>query len=173
MKKGIVKKGIASCIRGALVVFLFASSSFATAGITRSRPSEGGGVAPGFSLETVEGRRVALEDFKGRKIILVFFTTWCPYCAAKLSALEKEKAQFEKEGIVLLPIDVGESSAKVASFRAKRKIGLDILLDQSMSVARKYRVIGVPTFFLIGTNGVPLYEDNDLPRNYREIFGRE
>ncbi len=168
-----MRKGLVFCICAALAVFLLASSSFATAGITRPAPGNTSDAAPDFSLETVEGNRIALEDFRGRKVILFFFATWCPYCVARLSVLEKEKARFEEEGIVLLPVDVGESSAKVASFRAKRKIDFDILLDDSMSVARSYRVVGVPTFFLIGTGGALLYEDNDLPRDYRQIFGKE
>ena len=168
-----MRRYVVSLICCAVVIFLFTSSSFATAAVTRPVPLKSDEVAQGFSLETVEGRRVALEDYKGKKIILFFFTTWCRYCGATLSALQKKKARLEEDGIVLLAIDVGESQPKVASFRKKRKITFDILLDESMAVTQKYRVIGVPTFFLVGTNGIVIYEGNDLPRNYREIFSKE
>jgi len=164
-----------------LAVFFFASSGFAFA----AAPKAGGKAWPrpvplkseepahGFNLATVEGGRAALEDYAGKKIILFFFTTWCPYCVAKFPVLEKEKAKFEEQGIVLLVINVGESQAKVASFREKRNIGFNILLDESMSTAQNYQVIGVPTFFLVGTNGVVIYDGNDLPWNYPEIFSKE
>ncbi len=172
-----MRRYIASLICCLPVIFLFASSSFATAAVTKAPPRpvplKSDEVAHAFSLETVEGRRVALEDYKGKKIILFFFTTWCPYCVAKFPVLARKKAQLEEEGIVLLLINVGESQPKVASFREKKKVAFDILLDESMSVAQNYRVIGVPTFFLVGTNGIVIYDGNDLPWNYREIFSKE
>jgi peroxiredoxin len=115
---------------------------------------------------------VVLADYKGKKVVLFFFTTWCPYCQQKFPVLEKKRAELEEAGVVLLPIDAGESREKVASFREKRKIDLDILLDASMSAARDYGVVGVPTFFLIGADGAVLYDGNDLPGNYKEIFDK-
>ncbi len=166
--------GSAACC--VLAVLFFASSGFAFAAVPRAParpvPLNSDEAARPFSLKTVEGRRVALEDHKGKKILLFFFTTWCPYCAAKLSVLEKKKAEFAEQGIVLLPIDVGESLTKAASFREKRKISFDILLDTSMATAQNYQVIGVPTFFLIAADGIVLYDGNDLPWNYREIFSK-
>jgi len=168
MKKCI---GIMVCL--SFTLLFFASSGFASAGITRPVPLDNVDTAPGFSLETVGGRKVALEDYQGKNVILFFFTTWCPYCVQKFPLLEKKVVEFEQEGIVLLPINTGESKAKVASFRRKKKITFDILLDESMAAAQNYSVRGVPSFFLIGTEGTILYEGNDMPWNYQEIFSKK
>jgi len=136
-------------------------------------PLKGADEAPAFRLATVEGRRVALEDHKGKNIILFFFTTWCPYCTTSIVALEKKRAALEREGIVVLPINAGESQAKVAAFRERRDISYDILLDKNTAVAKDYGVIGVPTYFLVAADGALIYDGNDLPWNYMEIFSKE
>jgi len=168
-----MKKYLVSLIGGLLAVFFFASASFATAAVTRPAPLKNREKAPAFRLATVNGGSKALVSYKGKRVILMFFTTWCPYCVTKLRDMETKQARLKKEGVVLLPIDVGESQSKVASFRRKKKITFDILLDRSRTVSRKYGVKGVPTFFLVGTEGTVLYDGNSLPRNYLEIFARD
>ena len=39
-----------------------------------------GNVAPDFSLRTLDGQTVRLSDFRGKPVIVNFWTTWCPPC---------------------------------------------------------------------------------------------
>jgi len=166
-----MKKSIVFSVCAAAVLLFFASFGFATAAITRPKPE--GRQAPAFSLATIGGSTVTLSGLKDKKVVLFFFTTWCPYCREKFGPLAAEKAALEKEGAVLLPINVGESAAKIDSFREKNAISFDILMDMDGAVAKKYGVVGVPTFILIGAKGSVLYDGNDLPWNYAEIFRKE
>jgi thiol-disulfide isomerase/thioredoxin len=43
--------------------------------------------APDFELSTLEGRRVRLSDFRGKVVILNFWTTWCSACVGEIPAL--------------------------------------------------------------------------------------
>ncbi|MGE5279944.1 MAG: peroxiredoxin family protein [Deltaproteobacteria bacterium] len=164
-------------MRKSLVVVLCVSflgaltaPGFASAAVRSPSTVDRTDAAPDFRLQSVGGRSVALSDYRGKGVVLFFFTTWCPYCMQKFPLLEKKSAELEEAGVVLLPIDVGESRDKVASFREKRKVDLDILLDTAMSAARDYGVLGVPTFFLVNADGAVVYDGNDLPGNYKEIF---
>ena len=48
--------------------------------------------APSFQLRTLDGRSVALEDFRGKRLLVHFWATWCPSCAEELPALARASA---------------------------------------------------------------------------------
>src|SRR5690625_7728587 len=50
---------------------------------------EKGNLAPDFELETVEGETVSLSDFRGEKVLLNFWATWCPPCRAEMPDMQK------------------------------------------------------------------------------------
>jgi peroxiredoxin len=152
-----------------LVLFLSASSVFASASVKKEANSSS---APQFSLTTVSGKTVSLKDFKGKNVVLFFFTTWCLWCRKKFPALIKDQQQYKSDGVELVIIDVGESQAKVSSFIEKQGIPFDILLDRDTKVSEDYDVVGIPNFVLVSSEGNIVYSDNDMPNNYNKIFGK-
>src|SRR5699024_8849219 len=48
--------------------------------ITDEEGIELGNIAPDFELETLEGDTVKLSDYRGEKVIVNFWATWCPPC---------------------------------------------------------------------------------------------
>ncbi|MFH0877793.1 MAG: TlpA disulfide reductase family protein [Candidatus Omnitrophota bacterium] len=126
--------------------------------------------APEFTLQTIAGKSVALKDFKGKNVILFFFTTWCPYCRDKIPYLVKEYKHYQEQNIELLLIDVGESKTKVDAFCVKNNLPFDILLDSATKTADDYGVVGVPTFALVTKDGRVARVDNELPSNYAKYF---
>ena len=44
--------------------------------------------APDFSLPDMEGKKVSLSEFRGKVILLNFWTTWCPPCREEIPSLE-------------------------------------------------------------------------------------
>src|SRR5690625_6514126 len=50
---------------------------------------EAGDIAPDFELETLEGETVKLSDYRGERIMLNFWATWCPPCRAEMPDMQK------------------------------------------------------------------------------------
>src|SRR5690625_4297652 len=48
-----------------------------------------GSTAPDFSLTTLDGESVRLSDFRGQKIMLNFWATWCAPCRAEMPDMQK------------------------------------------------------------------------------------
>ncbi len=58
------------------------------------------------------------------------------------------------KGLVLLAIDIGESSVTIQEFLNANSLSLTVLLDSDKKIAGKYGIAAIPTTFLIDKNGV-------------------
>lgn len=61
--------------------------------------------APGFTLTDLQGRRVSLGDFRGKVVLLNFWTTWCTACVAEMPVLVALRSQRD-EALVILGISL-------------------------------------------------------------------
>ena len=76
--------------------------------------------APDFTVEMIDGSKVALSELRGKVVLLNFWATWCPPCREELSHVQQQVIdRFAGEEFVFLPISRGEERAAVEAFRAK------------------------------------------------------
>jgi len=125
-----------------------------------------------FTLPDAGGREVSLGPFIGKKpVLLVFWATWCPHCNESVPVINRMHTEPPtSETLTILALDFMESREKVSAFIASKKVAFPVLLDGSGSVARKYRVVGIPTYVLIDRDGKIVYRDHEIPeiRKYLE-----
>jgi len=127
--------------------------------------------APDFTLPTLSGQPTSLSQLRdGKSAILFFWATWCPHCRVQLKELSVMKADIEVKGIKVLLVDVGESSQQVGNYMKKNNINYEVFLDEDSKVSDEYNLIGVPTYFLIGADGVIKAVDHAIPSDYVEIL---
>lgn len=110
--------------------------------------------APDFTLTRFDtGTTTSLADLRGKPLILNFWATWCRPCRAEMPALQ---ATYERYGddLLIVGVDQGEAGAVVGPFLEEFGITFPVLLDEEMSVGRKYRILGLPTTFFIDSRGV-------------------
>ena len=131
-------------------------------GPARREPSAAGIRAADFTLPSVGGAPVSLDRFAGKTPVLLFFwATWCPHCESAVPAVKKLHADPAK--LAVLALDYMESPEKVAAYVKSREIDYPVLLDRNGAVAREYKVVGVPTYIVIGKDGTVAYRDHVLP----------
>jgi len=122
------------------------------AGVYAARTGAFAHPAPNFSLPEVYGGRVDLDSYRGRPVLLVFWTTSCPICQRELPMLSQLAPTFRSKGVTLLPINLdGETQA--ADYLSSNSLNLTSLFDSSNKVARAYSVGGVPKFVFIDKDG--------------------
>jgi len=145
----------------ALFFVSFCFSSYAAQGIINAPKT-----APLFQLKSLDDKIVSLTDYLGKKsVVLVFWTTWCPYCREQLKQLNGKLPALTKAGIEILAINVGEPKNKVADFTKSRSLNLRILLDQDNNVSNTYELMGVPTYFVIDISGQIVAIGNQFPED--------
>ncbi len=71
--------------------------------------------APPFETKTLIGRRIRLEDYKGKTLLLVFWATWCPHCRRYLSAMQQLYKEYAARNIEMLALSVDETGWKVVA----------------------------------------------------------
>jgi peroxiredoxin len=111
-----------------------------------------GSLAPEFELPDLSGGRQALSDFRGRKLLLVFFNPRCGYCtrmAPALAALSADGAHGEPLALVVSTGDPEENRLLVED----HGIRYPVLLQEEMEVASRYQCHGTPMGYLIDAQG--------------------
>jgi len=96
--------------------------------------------APDFSLRDQDGEKVSLADFRGRKLMLIFYPgDFSPVCSDQLSIYQEVKPEIAEKGVELVGISVDSSFAHKA-FQEKLAIDTVLLSDfePKGEVARAY-----------------------------------
>ena len=111
--------------------------------------------APDFELKDLKGKTVTLEQFIGKKVVIMeFWATWCGPCRMTMAAVHNIREKYRDKGVEVLSIDQGEDTTKVKNFVESKGLKLNVLLDSDVSVSRMYGVSGIPTLFVIDKEGV-------------------
>ena len=129
------------------------SSGSTTAPVQVLQP---GSPAPDFQLESLDGQSVSLSGLQGNPVMLNFWATWCGPCRAEMPFIQEvyEDEEWREQGLVILAVNVGESSSTVQSFIEDNGLFFPVLLDKSKKVTRDYNISGIPTTFFIDKNGI-------------------
>lgn len=116
-----------------------------------------GELAPDFALTDTEGRVVRLSDYRGRRVILNFWASWCPPCRAEMPHMQRFYEKYAGEDVALVSVNLTalESSSDAAErFAAKRALTFPIALDTNGDTEDLYRISSYPTTYVLNENGV-------------------
>lgn len=150
MNRGKIKRWAAL---GMLAVLAMSSWSSSGCGATSAVAPRVDALAPDFTLPTLYGETVKLEDLRGQPVLLTFWATWCSACRGQMPYLQ---AAFEEKGqeVKFIAIDVGEGSGTVKQYIEDMGLSFTVALDRSRSVASDYNIRYFPTTFLVDEQGV-------------------
>lgn len=111
---------------------------------------------PNFSLKDIDGNKVSLDQFRGKTVVIAFWSTWCSCCEEELGFL-KESFGKRNDVVVLLVNQDSEKSVSLLRIRTvKEKLGITfpVLMDEGLSLWEGFGINALPTSVVIGKNGV-------------------
>ncbi|NLE75571.1 MAG: redoxin domain-containing protein [Chloroflexi bacterium] len=90
-----------------------------------------GEAAPDFTLPAIDGKKVSLSEFKGKKHVILSFhpLAWTSVCGAQMLNLELSQAELEKLDAVALGMNVDPLPSKTAWAKALGISKLVLLSD--------------------------------------------
>lgn len=134
------------------VVILLACLCFLTnsaAAIQIAKP------APDFSLQDINGKTYRLSDFKGKTIILNFWSTTCAPCVAEMPSLNTLYRDLKGSGLIVLGISLDRSAKPVRELADKLRIVYPLLMDSQQDVYfDSYALFGQPVSIVIDRAGM-------------------
>lgn len=106
-----------------------------------------GAPAPDFTLASTSGQNVTLSALKGKNVLLAFFPlAFTGTCTKEMCEITDDYSKFQGLNAVVLPISV-DSVPTLKEFKAKEKLGVDLLSDFKREVSRAYGTLMEQTFF--------------------------
>ncbi|MDB5260986.1 MAG: hypothetical protein JWQ14_267 [Adhaeribacter sp.] len=125
-----------------------------------------GSEAPAFKLMSNTGNEVALSDFKGKMVYLNFWNSKCGLCQMDLPyALELER-ELANENVVFVNIGMDENEGYWRESTNRRKLkGVQLYGGNQSALLKDYKVVELPSYFLIDTDGTFISTKAKRPSN--------
>jgi peroxiredoxin Q/BCP len=148
--------------------------------LSRSSAPAEGSAAPGFTLPSQEGSSVALQDYRGKWVVLYFYPKdETPGCTREAHNFQRDQAQYAQNNAVVLGVSV-DSVDSHKKFCTQEGLNFKLLADTSGEVAKEYGSLtnmGVVKFaarhtFLIDPAGkiARVYTNVDPVRHSDEVL---
>lgn len=113
--------------------------------------SSGQGAARDFTLETLDGKRVSLADYRGRPVLINFWATYCAPCRREMPLIERLGAQHPR--LVVLLIDERDNHQSASALVTELQLTSTVLFDGDGKVGDAYGISGLPTTFFVRPDG--------------------
>ena len=114
---------------------------------------ESGKIAPDFEVTTLDGEQAKLSDFRGGRVMLNFWATWCPPCRAEMPDMQKV---YDEEDVTILAVNMtGTESGEdvVVEFVDDFELTFPILMDETSDIMNTYEIQAYPTTYMIDSDG--------------------
>ncbi|MDZ7814898.1 MAG: TlpA disulfide reductase family protein [Planctomycetota bacterium] len=150
-----------------VAVSIFAVASFADKDEKNKDDKHGhkvGKVAYDFELSDENGDKHKLDDYGEELVLMVFWLADCPSCKKEVPDLVDFHDKYGEKGLKILSLNVADDKERIKKFKKEHGIEYTVLVDKAQTVTKKYKVIGVPTNILVGTDGKMLFRKYRLPK---------
>ena len=122
-----------------------------------------------FKFPDINGKEIALSDFKGKVVYIDVWATWCGPCKKEFPHLkELEAAYHGNNGIVFMGVnvDISKDIQKWKNFLEKEQLpGIQIFAGDRArdELMTPYKIKGIPRFILVGKDGKLIFADAPRP----------
>lgn len=108
--------------------------------------------------QAVSGKKVRLEDYRGKVVVVDFWGTWCLPCVMRLPELQKIREELHDQGLEVLGV-ANDSNETLTSFLKEQALPWENILDPDRSISGPMSVERFPTILVIDRTGKHVYSD--------------
>src|ERR1035438_8495513 len=145
--------------------------------------------APTFALEDLSGKKVSLESYKGKAVLINFWATWCAPCKIETPWLVELRNQYAAQGFEILGVSaddidrddkqmLSKEKQEIARSAEQMHIPYPVLIDGG-SLDKDYGGLDeLPTSFFVDRNGtvvaaqLGLTSKDDIEGNIKKALGK-
>ena len=104
-------------------------------------------------LQSLQGKRMDLADYRGQVVLLNFWASWCPPCVHEMPSMVALKNQLKGQPFEILAVNLGEPKPAIQAFLKQHPVNFPVLLDPTGQAVKNWRIFAYPSSFLIDQKG--------------------
>src|ERR1700739_1713555 len=125
-------------VLGAVALVIAAITALALGLRAGDKTPATGTEAPGFTLNSQDGKPVSLRDFRGKWVVLYFYPKdMTPGCTIEAHNFQRDLSKYESKNAVILGVSVQDEKTH-QEFCAKESLNFRLLADAKKEVSEKY-----------------------------------
>jgi thiol-disulfide isomerase/thioredoxin len=134
-------------------------------------------MSPPFTITTIDGQRISMDDLQGKVVLLDFWATWCLPCREALPHIQQVAKKFQGQPLVILSVSLDSDERKWKEFIGKNEMTWPQYRDGGFTgpVAKIFAVTAIPHTFTIDADGVLQEEhigDTSIEGKLKKLIAR-
>lgn len=128
--------------------------------------------SPSFSYESIKGKKVSLEDLKGKLVYIDVWATWCGPCKREIPFLQTIEKEYHGKDITFVSISVDtDKEAWKKMVEDKNMGGVQLYAENAWNAefAKAYKITGIPRFILLDKEGKIISANAPRPSSGKEL----
>ena len=105
-----------------------------------------------------KGKPLDISVYKGKVVLVDFWASWCAPCRKSFPWLNEMQNKFFNKGLIILGVNVDESSSDAQQFLKQNPAIFKILYDPQGQYASYYKLPGMPTTLIFNRQGNLQYQ---------------
>ena len=121
-----------------------------------------GAKAIDFAVTAIDGKEIALEQYRGKVVLLDFWATWCAPCRAEMPNVKAVYKKNHSRGFDIIGISMDDNKAKFDNYIKEQNVDWRQIFDGrgwKAELGQKYAISSIPATFLLDRSGVIRYKN--------------
>jgi thiol-disulfide isomerase/thioredoxin len=117
-----------------------------------SAPAADAQTLPAMKVETTSGSVVSLDAFKGKKVFVNLWASWCPPCKKEMPSIQKLYQSVDTSKVVFVMLSLDDRFEQAKNYFAKQNLQLPLYYP-AQALPPLFSVQGIPATFIFNEEG--------------------
>ena len=135
------------------LAILFLGFVFVIRDLFEQRIVDVGDRAPAFAVTTASGRRISVDEFGGKVLVVNFWATWCPPCVEEMPSLDQFARELSPAGVVVLGVSVDKNETAYQQCLRQQYLSFHVARYPDAGIPAEYGTFKWPETYIINREG--------------------
>jgi peroxiredoxin len=128
--------------------------------------------APDFTLKSLSGQNVNLNEQRGKITVINFWASWCGPCRKEMPILQRFHDKYTDLGVQVWGVNVEQENQAGRDFISKINVNFPILFDEKNTLSALYQVDAMPTTVVVDRSGLIRYVFRGYKDGYEKKYAK-